>query len=754
MANIEVSFVANGIGPHYGDNRLTNNKFSTGALNIAIYAENGTGKTFLSRMFALSENDTTITDTERLLSIGSDNGKFVFAVKEPNSTTIVHKYSVDINKGSSPNVVIEGKKYKYHVFNHDYVVNNLEKSEYSPDGNITGYIIGRENIDVSSEKNEKKEAEEKRQLEKEIINKEINKAKNDLKNKNVNSSLAEFKKINIENVVNCIKADEIELFETLSEQYIKLKSIPDNIPGLVVKTYEINTRFFEQIIDTLRTPYTKSKFDEEATRLINEIRIDPSFYHKGIIKHENSSENKCPFCNQDLGEYGMYVIRLYKEYFNQQEAQVINDIEQLIDSLNSLKDDLKQYSSSYNKMVSLYEKYKIYIPEFNDSTCEVMTDSQKTNNEIDFLILALEKKKDDIEFTDFDVSASINEINQYKKEIETIYNNQKRKSEKLEAALNDSDKSRRKLHRRICNARFNQLIDVCKSRVEEIENLTNTINTLEGSIKEKEGKAKKSKKEIVIKDLKKYLDYFFHDKYTFDDSNFSITFKNKILNNKTKDVLSEGEKSILALCYYLASTHVIISSEQEYDDLFFVIDDPISSMDFKYVYAVADIVRGLKNEFPQITGHIRCIILTHNAEFMSLLVRNKIPNLKLCLVPGKIDKLKNELLQPYEYHLKDLLDIAEGRKTPSHTTPNSIRHVIETIMRFEEPNKEKTEEYVNNNEILNKNAFIYSAMQDGSHGALRKQPAISINDLKHAAETVIDFVRAKYPEQINILKDL
>ncbi len=136
MANIEVSFVANGIGPHYGDNRLTNNKFSTGALNIAIYAENGTGKTFLSRIFALSENDTTITDTERLLSIGSDNGKFVFAVKEPNSTTIVHKYSVDINKGSSPNVVIEGKKYKYHVFNHDYVVNNLEKSEYSPDGNI------------------------------------------------------------------------------------------------------------------------------------------------------------------------------------------------------------------------------------------------------------------------------------------------------------------------------------------------------------------------------------------------------------------------------------------------------------------------------------------------------------------------------------------------------------------------------------------------------------------------------------------
>ena len=754
MSKIEVSFVANGIGPHYGYNRLTNNKFSTGALNIAVYAENGTGKTFLSRMFALSENDKSVADTDRLLSIGNVNGEFVFTVKEPTSTSFVHKYSVNINKGSSPKVVIEGKQYKYHVFNHDYIVNNLEKSEYSPDGNITGYIIGRENIDVSSEKKEKKEAEDDRQSEIDIINKEINKAKNDLKNKNVNGSLTEYKRFNIDNVVNCFNTDEIESFASLSEQYIKLKSIPENIPNLVVMNYGINTQFFEQIIYMLSTSYSKAKFDEEAMRLIKKVQNDPNFYNKGIIKYEGSSEPKCPFCNQTLSEYGIYVINLYKEYFDQQESQVINDIDQLINSVKKLKENIKQYISSYNKMVSLFDSYKVFIPEFKDRTCEIMPDSQAINNDIDILISALTKKKSYIEFTDFDVSASINEINQYKKEAETVYYNQKRKSEELEAALNDSDKSRKKLHRRICNARFNQLVDICKSRVAKINDLTETINNLEKSIKEKEGKSKKSKKEIVIKDLKKYLDYFFHNKYTFDDSNFSITFKNEILNNKTKDVLSEGEKSILALCYYFASTHVIISNEQEYDDLFFVLDDPISSMDFKYVYAVASIIRGLKKEFPQIGGNIRCIIFTHNAEFMSLLVRNKIPNLKLGLVPGKIDKLKNELLQPYEYHLKDLLEISEGRKMPSHTTPNSIRHVIETIMRFEEPNKENTEDYVNSNEILNKNAFIYSVMQDGSHGAMRKQPTISTNDLKRAADTVVDFVKAKYPEQICSIKDL
>lgn len=48
--------------------------------------------------------------------------------------------------------MVSGKKYKYHVFNRDYVVENIEKKSNSPDGDITGCIIGKENIDVSEEK--------------------------------------------------------------------------------------------------------------------------------------------------------------------------------------------------------------------------------------------------------------------------------------------------------------------------------------------------------------------------------------------------------------------------------------------------------------------------------------------------------------------------------------------------------------------------------------------------------------------------
>ena len=114
--NIEISFSVDGIGPHYGQKKISNSKFATSALNIALYAENGTGKTFISRMFALSENDKSEIDTARILSIGSNNGEFVFAVKNKDTNTLVHKYSVNMKKGATPNTKVEGKKFKYHVW--------------------------------------------------------------------------------------------------------------------------------------------------------------------------------------------------------------------------------------------------------------------------------------------------------------------------------------------------------------------------------------------------------------------------------------------------------------------------------------------------------------------------------------------------------------------------------------------------------------------------------------------------------------
>lgn len=201
MGSRELSFNINGIGPHYADNMIKSKNDAKSAINIAIYAENGKGKTFISICFALDESkdDLSIEDTDRLLSLGRANGEFTFSIKEKGD--LIHSFSVELSKGTTPIIRKNGnKKYIYHVFNSDYVERNIVEKNYSPDDNIEGYIIGQANIDVSNEKallvNKKLE---KSQIIGEIENK-VRDAKNEIKRKGISSALTEFKNINYDNV--------------------------------------------------------------------------------------------------------------------------------------------------------------------------------------------------------------------------------------------------------------------------------------------------------------------------------------------------------------------------------------------------------------------------------------------------------------------------------------------------------------------------------------------------------------------------
>lgn len=213
-------------------------------------------------------------------------------------------------------------------------------------------------------------------------------------------------------------------------------------------------------------------------------------------------------------------------------------------------------------------------------------------------------------------------------------------------------------------------------------------------------------------------------------------------------VLSDGEKGIVAFCYYLATVHKMIENEEDYKKLFFVIDDPISSMDYNFVYKVTQCIRMINRHF-SLESKDKFIILTHNSEFMNLLMSNKVIKQKYILKDNNVSKLKNKLILPYESHLSDIIRVYEG-ETPSYTTPNSIRHVLETICEFECGHKD-LKEYILKNEELNKNSDIYSVINDLSHGGIRFQPPseeITIN----ASKIVVDYLSKKYSGQIDRLK--
>lgn len=745
------SFKANGIGPHFDRQQINSTPFSNSSVKIAIYAQNGMGKTFFSRMFALSENTNllSVEDTEHLLSIDKNNGEFNFTIKDSNGT-VVHNYNVNITKGHIPTVHKSGEQYLYHVFNSDYIKNNIEATDYSPNGDIQGYILGKSNIDVSKEKGELKNYSIEQENLYKSINASIKDAQQDLRRKGISSTLTQFKEINTENVLSQKNIVVDEPYEILCEQLSKLKNIPEEIPVLPIRMPEINFEYLSSAREILIKPFQRSNFGDEATkRTVQKVRENRKFYETGLMLYKNSHEKKCPFCNQDLGSEAIYIIDLYNQFLLEAESQAIEEIDKNISAISYFKRNVENFYSTYSKLLINFKNYNDYIPKYAQTVTEDLPDNKELFLLIEEVSNLLNDKKSNIDKTEFGIDKIYGKIASFCDNIAKIYTNQYYINLDLQNCLLDSSKTRLEISRKICLTQLNKLISSSTHSCQRINELKNIINALENSIKEKENQAKTSKKELVIELLTHYLNLFFNQKYTLDKKTFGISFMNKSLNEKAVHVLSEGEKSIVAFCYYLATTYTVVSTDDDYENLFFIIDDPISSMDFTHVYSVANIIRSLEDAFPKITNKkIKFIILTHNSEFMSILMDNNIAQLRLQLKKGDITKMKRSLLLPYEYHLTDIKEIAENKKQPCHTTANSIRHIIETIMHFEEPKNNDIKSFIKEDETLSTSGSLYTLINAESHGWFHKQSAVSDDELIDICKLIIDFIGEKYPKQL------
>ena len=259
---------------------------------------------------------------------------------------------------------------------------------------------------------------------------------------------------------------------------------------------------------------------------------------------------------------------------------------------------------------------------------------------------------------------------------------------------------------------------------------------------------------MVSETIRKVLDYFFSGKYTLDENTFRLVFKDKTLDkNQTKNVLSEGEKNIVAFAYYLGDTHTIIEKEEDYKNLFFIIDDPISSMDFTYVYTLTGIIRDIKSIFPKME-RVRYIVLTHNSDFIRILSSNNILDKVLLLKNCDLQEWNDNFTVPYINHLLDIYRVARKGEKATHTTANSIRHIIETIDKFERINtsEDSIKNFIKNNIPGDKKSYTY--IQDLSHGGWRtEQPPMTEDDNIEVCEAIITLVENRYPNQIVYCKN-
>ena len=320
------------------------------SLKFGIFANNGSGKTFISRLFRITENKSLNDYTDNIISFDKSDASFLFRVKSHTDGT-VENLNIQLKRGHTP--TITGNKYIYHTFNQDYIDYNIRADNYDKDGNIDGTIImGADNIDITKHKKELEIIKESGVKLKDEIKDDIN----TFLDSNINAisnirRLKEYKKLNIDELINTVEKGTIlpvtKGYESLIEDYKKLENIPDNLEDIKKSNkLNIDENTLNGIKTILKKPFSLSELNEIFK---NKIKRKQSFIEEGIRIYDENADKRCPFCEQTLQDSA-------------------------IESLNTYIKNLEQYKSTilyieafYNKQLNIFNEYKAkYFSRYNE----------------------------------------------------------------------------------------------------------------------------------------------------------------------------------------------------------------------------------------------------------------------------------------------------------------------------------------------------------------------------------------------------
>lgn len=737
-------------------------EIKSNSLKMAVFANNGSGKTFLSRLFRLTEKQNPIdldengkSPTDRLLTFGKDSGSFSFKITDKDGI-IKEDFNISVSKEQVPTIPKTG--YLYHTFNQDYVEENIRALSYEKDSNIQGFILGKTNIDLTEDKENLEKIEKEGKELSEQIRKEINEYLNENINNIANiTRLGEYKKhLNPDEIFKGVDNELYGVsksFDELLQDYNKVKSVPENLQDIgAIDRINIDIHRLNKIKEDLKEEFTLSSFAEDFKQ---KIKRKQDFIEKGVALFSEKANEICPFCEQELQENAINLIDNYTKYLNDTEAQTVKQFKEYIKSLSDIVTSLKVIETTNSKRINLFNEYKTkYIPASEKVELGNL-DIEDIQKEIQEFIKLIEEKIENISKSILANNSIIENIEKYQTLLNGIIDSNNEEISLINDRKNKISEENKNIRKEICKWAYDHLVTTHRTNIKNVFQLREKWKTLNEETKKKEEQHKASKKDKVASTIKIVLDYFFSGKYTLDEKTFRLVFnKNTLENGQAKDVLSEGEKNIIAFAYYIGDTHLKIEREDDYKKLFFIIDDPISSMDFTYVYTLCGVIRDISKIIDKLERE-KFIIFTHNNEFMRVLTVNNIAPKSLLLKKGELKDFNNNLTVPYISHLIDVYNIARKGELPNHTTANSIRHIIETLTKFEniDISKDGIAKYIEDNIPNDKKS--YTLINDLSHGGWRSEQApITDDDYKDVCEAIIKHIEEKFKGQIEYCNKL
>ena len=603
------------------ENSLADKKFER--INV-FYGRNYSGKTTLSRLFRSLE--------KRSINDKYDSPSFEMELFDTATLNQQDLASHNLN---------------VRVFNEDFIKENLCFLDNADEGIVPFAILGA-NVQIEQEIQEIEaqlgvdKADEETGLYKELKNsiKTESRSKKELLDKQSELEASLRKKSTDRTIgikykpelygdqnytITKIKTDIAEIKKV---QYVPLSNeerkahqnlLNDTPKNIIPQTPSVSIKLCDTTSATKDILETTISLSNKMSELLDNAILE-AWVKQGL--EMTGEENICKFCGNIISHERW---RQIHSHFDEQSNDLDNRISALASKINTEIALCKNYPKAN---LSLF--YQMYHEDLinNDKIIEELL--EKHINELGKILECLSEKK--INKTKI---IPLSNITDYTDEIKLCFTTY----DKIVAEANtfSTDISRNKKNAqnllRLCEVyNFCITIDYDK-KLKEIEELNarhlqsvNAYESIKRTIKEKETLL--SSKRRMLKDeeegarrVNRYLnDFFGHNFISLqaeeDENDKKIRFK-IVRDGKIAYNLSEGEKSLIAFCYFIAKLDDVDTHSIE---PIIWIDDPISSLDNNHVYfiyslIVAKIAKTAKFE--------QLFISTHNLDFLKYVNRLK-----------------------------------------------------------------------------------------------------------------------------------
>ena len=758
---------ANYLGPVFSlDGELTKN-----AQNL-IFARNGTGKSFLSRAFRyldIHRQGKPLDDAARnLVSDESPDGKGAFSYAR--GSDIMGSLSLDKTANKAIPILDDTI---FHVFSAEFVQEELREQEYNPDGQIENQIaVDSANIELQDAQKALEQALSDEQDAARALNLTYDSEKDiELIDKaDIRRQLKEYRALSFEGVLAKFPQKPSSPHRSISDilrDLDSLKAIPSE-PSYPqsIDPVEMVHADMAALARSLARATSPSSVSEDIKK---KIETHHDFYKTGIAIVSEESREQCPFCEQDIASVDPNtLIQAYITYFADEEEKHKSELRLQYSNLKTIDNNLTQLATLFARQKSRYDSLKHHLPSMRGYELVDTEPSLELVNEAVAAIKAVIEEKEhnlDAAYTlpEEDLFLRVDALN------ETIVDNNA-KVDALNAAIERSDQERKSLQRSACLMFEHEFVVRNWSSIETLYRLRNEAKSRRNDLVTLEKSAPTSDaRSRVAETFELLLQVFFAEKYVFNTETFTLKRGGHEMLRGPHRTLSDGEKTAIAFCYFVACVHRKVSSNSDYQKLFLVFDDPVTSMSYEYIFVIAQTLKNINiSNQGQVSvnpglidgnKYIRpeLLILTHSSYFFNISVTNRVvnKNAAFALIAEKDKHVIAHLekyVAPFQAQLKDIYDIAHGGQA-DHTTANAIRSVLEAIGRFCRPDKSESlstfVQHLAGEEDISVRSTLINSLCHGTY----YEETVPPDELRLACEETLAVVKRYAAGQLEMLKN-